>query len=212
MKEEDIPWRGGARRGCWARHHPGRWRRNREACWALHRFGRRAASVGVRYVTSCCLGQRYRQARGSQQRGLYVSWCHGDVRRIKTYTLGRQRGRRGHRNRFAERSFPSSTIGGYDRQGLNVSGSNGRIVEEGTYIEVRPWMIEKKTWSRLQTFHLYLQQRQTLYISLVGLGFKRGKVVEVFVDEIECDEEKVKVEVVVGIYVSWIYLLRYCNL
>ena len=47
-----------------------------------------------------------------------------------------------------------------------------------THIEDRPWTIEKKTWSRLQTFHLYLQQRQTLYISLVGLGFKRGKVVK----------------------------------
>jgi len=53
-------------------------------------------------------------------------------------------------------------------------------------------MIEKKTWSRLQTFHLYLQQRQTLYISLVGLGFKRGKVVEVFVDGLNVMKKRLR--------------------
>ena len=65
-------------------------------------------------------------------------------------------------------------------------------LEEETYIEVRPWMIEKKTWSRLQTFHLYLQQRQTLYISLVGLGFKRGKVVKVFVDGLNVMKKRLR--------------------
>lgn len=34
--------------------------------------------------------------------------------------------------------------------------------EEKTYIEVRPWKIETKTWSRHQTFHLYHQQQKTL--------------------------------------------------
>lgn len=64
-------------------------------------------------------------------------------------------------------------------------------------------MIEKKTWSRLQTFHLYLQQRQTLYISVVGFGFKRGKVVKVFViDGYGMLMKKVDVESVVGIYVD----------
>ena len=34
--------------------------------------------------------------------------------------------------------------------------------EEKTYIEVRPWKIETKTWSRHQTFHLYHQQQKTV--------------------------------------------------
>jgi hypothetical protein len=47
----------------------------------------------------------------------------------RTYTRERQRGRRGNRNRFAGRSFPSSTIGGYVRRGLIVS-VRSRVREE----------------------------------------------------------------------------------
>jgi hypothetical protein len=45
------------------------------------------------------------------------------VKEADTY----QQGRREHRHRFAERSFPSSTIGGYDRRGIaNLRDGKGK--------------------------------------------------------------------------------------
>lgn len=62
---------------------------------------------------------RISAARSRRVSSVYCPCGHRE--QDATYTRGQQRGRQGHRNRFAGRSCPSSKDGGYDRRGLKTT-------------------------------------------------------------------------------------------